>query len=425
MAPAAAFDLKLWPLADASSDERGTRLSLLGPLVEWNRDDGGHTRFALRPLLAAEHRPERGQWRGSFLYPLAWWENDDKGFFLRLLGLVTYERKPEAKNAESEVGSRRAFSIFPFLFYREHEDGETSFALLPLYARLKEFAGYSRIRMLLFPLFLEIEEPLVARSWFPFPFLSVVHGPAGDGFRLWPIYGHTRLGAARETTFIGWPFYVYDVERPARDDRVTTLIRWPFFSIVEGPDIDSRIYGFLIIFPIYTHTIDRKNDLETWGFPWPVWLEQRKLSTGERLTIRYAPVYQDRRTAVQRSVFYMWPFYRHRLGLGDDPTFERTDVMFLLYRDQHEGEGATRLHTRVYFPLSVSRTTRDRERSQSITFLDGLFPKNEKLEELWAPLYRIYGYERDDSGTRRDLLWRAIEWGDGGLRLPWSLSRRP
>ena len=422
-ARARAFELRLWPLATVARGEEESRFSLLGPIVEWRREPD-RTVLALRPLFTAErdHRDaDDSKWSGTFLYPLAWWESGARGLFLRILGLVTYEREttPEVEAAEP----LRAFTLFPFVFYRERADGETSFALLPVYARLRDFAGYQRIRMLLFPLFLELEEPLWARSWFPFPFVSKVSGPAGRGFRVWPAYGWTELGASKHSKYVGWPFYIREVVRPGRDDQVTTRISWPFFSVLDGADLDSTTYGYLLIFPIYTHSIDRKNDTETWGYPWPAWLEQRRLSTGERLTIRYAPFYQDRQTPVQRSVFWFWPLYRHREGRGDDPTFERTDVLFLAYRDQHEGEGRTRLHTRVAFPFFVARETPERSSLQSLTFLDGLFPKNERLRELWAPLYRLYGSETQGGRTNRDLLWRAIEWGDDGLRPPWYLGR--
>jgi hypothetical protein len=413
-----ALELKLWPLATVSRTADESRFTLLGPLVEWRRDEDG-TRFALRPLVAAEHDAAREEWRGSFFYPVAWWENGKRGFFFRLLGLFTYERKSGPAEGDDD---RSALSLFPLLFYRELPDGETSFGLLPLYANLRDFAGFSRIKMLLFPLYLSVEEPLVTRSWFPFPFVSTVGGRTGEGFRVWPIWGHTRIGNTQETKYVGWPFYIRDVRFPERDDRVTTRISWPIFSTIEGPKIDHRIWGYLLVFPIYTHTIDRAADTETWGFPWPLWLEQRKLSTGERLTIRYAPIYQDRQTAVQRSIFYAWPFYRYREGLGDDPTFERTDVLFVLYRDQHEGEGPTELRTRVLFPLFARREWRGGGSFQALTFVDGLFPKNPKIAELWAPLLRFYGSETREQETNRDVLWRAVEWGDDGFRPPWYLS---
>ncbi|MGH7821420.1 MAG: hypothetical protein ACREQ9_16780, partial [Candidatus Binatia bacterium] len=99
-------------------------------------------------------------------------------------------------------------------------------------------------------------------------------------------------------------------------------------------------------------------------------------------------------------------------------------VLFVLYRDQHEGEGADRLHTRVLLPLRVSRDRRDASRTQMPTLVDGLFPKNEELEALWAPLYRVYATERDGAVTRRDLFWRLWEWGGGRMRPPLYLSTR-
>ena len=137
---------------------------------------------------------------------------------------------------------------------------------------------------------------------------------------------------------------------------VTTRISWPFFSSIDGPLVHSRSYGFLPILPLYTETIDLKTDTETTGFPWPFWTVQRDRKTGERLSLRLTPFYEDRRTATMESAFYLWPFYRHHSGLGEDASYRRTDVLFLLYRDQHEGEGQNSRDTLALVPLvGISR----------------------------------------------------------------------
>ncbi|MGH7858053.1 MAG: hypothetical protein ACREQY_12065, partial [Candidatus Binatia bacterium] len=316
----------------------------------------------------------------------------------------------------------RELTIFPLVFLRHGPESGTSLSVLPLYADVPGLLGYERVQMLLFPLSLRLVEPLSERTWLPFPFVSRVGGRLGRGLRIWPIYGHTVVGLRSETTYVAWPFWIREVDHPGRRGSVTTRLSWPFFSTIDGPSLESRTFGYLLVLPLYTHTIDRKSATETWGFPWPFWVLQRSTATGERRSIRLAPLYQDRRTDSLRSVFYLWPFYRWRQGLGEDAGYERTDVLFVLHRDQYEGEGERRLHTRVTLPLRVSRERRDEGRAQMLTLLDGIFPKNEELEALWAPLYRVYGVERDGAVTRRDLFWRMWEWGGGRTRPPLYLS---
>ncbi len=415
---ARAFELRAWPLVDFESRAGVTHGRVLGPLVEWHRDSKSST-FALRPFYHSSRSATDGTSRGLLLYPLASWTRSAEELSVRFFGLGSYVHR---RTPPPDRPYRSELTIFPFVFYRTTPDSGRSLSVLPFYANLEGFLGYQRIRMLLFPLYLRIEEPLWRRTWLPFPFFSRVGGTAGEGVRAWPIWGHTRLGAEYESSYVGWPFYIRAVSHPGHESEVTSRISWPLFSTIEGPRIESRSYAFLLVLPLYTHTIDRASDTEIEGFPWPFWTVQREISTGRRLSLRLMPFYEDRRTATMHSVFYFWPFYRRREGLGDDAAYRRTDVLFLFYRDQREGEGEMRLHTRVLVPLWVDRDSPRAGDAQAPTLLDGLFPKNEALRLTWAPLYRLYGSEHHGGETRRDVLWRMWSWGGGKLVPPWYLS---
>jgi hypothetical protein len=418
VAPAAAFEAKLWPLFDVVARERETRVSLLGPLVEWRSDDEGSS-FALRPLFTTS-TGDAGR-TASFLYPVATWDADSAGSVLRVLGMASYARtRADAPGAE---GGGTALEIFPLLFFRSGAAG-TSFSLIPLYADLERFFGYERVRMLLFPLYLRLEEPLWHRTYLPFPFVSWLGGRAGGGFRVWPLWGRTVEGAQRDTRYLFWPFWIRRVEHPGRADAVTTRIVWPLFSSIEGPTLRSRSWSFLplVLLPLYTHTVDLRTDREIIAFPWPAEVVERERSTGRRLSLRLAPFWQDRTSGVLRSRFVMWPFYRHREGLGDDAGYRRTDVLFFLYRSERAEEAGEAVATDVLVPFWRSRGSEHRGSAQALTFLDGLFPTNDKLAAAWAPLYRLYGEERDETAVRRDVLWRMWEWGGGKVRPPWYLS---
>ncbi len=417
--PAAGFELKLWPLVDVVSRGGETRLSLLGPLVEWQADTEGSS-FTLRPIFRRTRSTPSGKTAGSFLYPFVSWDSSEHDFFVRFFGLGRYARSTANDPAS---GTTRELTVFPLIFFRQSAEDGLSLSILPLYANVRGFFGFQRIRMFLFPLYLKLEEPLYERTWLPFPFFSWVGGRSGEGVRVWPLYGRTRLGLDSESRYVLWPFYIRQTRHPGRADQTTTRVSWPLFSAIDGPTLQSRSYAFLLlVLPLYTHTIDSKNDTETYGFPWPAEVYQVDRKTGRRISLRLAPWYQDSEFPATRSTFLLWPFYRHKTGRGDAADYERTDSLFVIYRDQSEGEGKDRLETDVLVPLWISRDRPGRGSSQALTLLDGISPKNETLAELHAPLYRLFGTERDGESTRRDVLLRMWEWGDGKLRPPWYLS---
>jgi hypothetical protein len=137
------------------------------------------------------------------------------------------------------------------------------------------------------------------------------------------------------------------------------------FSSLDGPLVHSRSYGFLLILPLYTHTIDLKSDTEIEGFPWPAWTRQIDRKTGRRLSLRLMPSLRRPRHADDGirllPVAGLPAAYRPRPARG----YERRDVLFFFYRDQIEIEGDDRLATHALVPLWISRTQAIRKRSRS------------------------------------------------------------
>jgi len=409
-----AFELRAWPLLELEKHPDSTDARFLGPIIEWHRDPERRS-FALRPLIETSHRSEGGISRGSFLYPVASWQRSSDELSIRFLGLGLYVNRA-APTADRPY--TRELRVFPFVFYRRGPSVGPSLSVIPLYANLEHFFGYERVQMLLFPLFLKLSEPLYERTWLPFPFFSRVGGRSGEGLRVWPIYGHTILGAEYESKYVAWPLYIRAVEHPGREGAVTTRISWPLFSTLDGPTLHSASYAFLLLLPLYTHTIDLTSNTEIKGFPWPFWTTQTDRKTGRRLSLRLTPIYEERRTASLESTFYAWPFYRHRTGLGDSAGYERTDVLFVFYRDETQPTDPP-LHVRALVPLGVWRRPGD---GQLITLADGLLPYNETLRALYAPLYRVFGRTIDETGSHYDLWWRMWTWSGGKLVPPWYLS---
>lgn len=371
----------------------------------------GSAQVTLRPLFSYVYGPRVSQNHLAVLYPLfvSHWEPALTDY--RLFGLITYTTEKELHPEESD----RRFTIFPFVFYRHSPLRGGQLSVLPFYADVDDFFGYQRIQMLLFPLYLRLEEALTTRTWLPFPFVSWSGGTLGRGYRIWPLYGWNQDGEAARYTYVLWPFYVAREMHFTRPEREQQLVMFPFYSRTDSPTTRSRSYGF------FTHTIDRKAGTETWGFPWPLWLAQHEVATGKRTSLRLAPFYGNSHFGELHSQFVMWPLYRWRTQDLEDYRYTRSDVFWLIYRDIDEAQPQTRhrRRARTLFPLFRSVADDDHEESGTLALLDALFPRNPDIQRLYAPLWQLYSRERDaDRPPRWSMLWDLVSSDGTQVRYP-------
>jgi len=408
--PAHALDIKLWPLIDYHSDASGQRsLHLFGPLVVY--ESGETTRqITLRPLFSFASGP-RSHNQLLLLYPLfvARWQPELTDY--RLFGLITYT--VEAEPRPDEWDSR--FTIFPFVFYRYSHVRGTRLSVLPIYADVEDFFGYQRVQMFLFPLYFRLEDALTTYTWVPFPFISWASGTLGRGYRIWPLYGWNQEGESERYTYMLWPFYISHELHFTRPEREEQLISFPFYTRTDSPTLHSRSYGF------FTHAIDSKAGMETWGFPWPLWLAQYDLKAHERTALRLAPFYGDSHFGDLHSRFVLWPLYRWRRQDLDDYQYTRSDVFWLVYRDIDEVQAQTRhqRHVRALFPMFRSIADDDHEEASALALLDSLFPRNPSIQELYAPLWQLFRRQRDgDAAPHWSLLWDLVSSNGKHVRYP-------
>jgi len=413
---AAAHGFKLWPLIDYRNDpDTGEKhLHLLGPLFSYDADRDGWS-WALRPLLYRKHTSEPVPDMLAVLYPLSVmrWSAGETNF--RLLGLFSYQSRTPAKEREWE----RRLTIFPLLFYRYSKAEGRSLSLLPFYANLDDFFGYDHIRMVLFPGYLRLEKGLVERTWAPFPFVSWTGGLLGRGWRLWPVYGWEDVGESSRMRYVLWPLYVHAQRWPTRPERKDTLVLAPFYARIDSPHQHSRAY----LGPFLTHTVDTKEQTETWGFPWPFWMSQRRLDTGARQSLRLAPFYQDRQQGDLHSRFYLWPVYRARDQETDAYRYSRRDLFLVLGRDIEEVNTDAHRHRQLQtlFPLFRRRVTNERDDFSTLALLDALVPTNETVADVYGPLWQLYRRE-DTAGelSRWSLLWNLVS--SDGIRVRYPID---
>lgn len=412
-----AVELKLWPLFHYRHDaaEGRTRLQLLGPLVDYEADTS-HRRFVLRPLLYLERTQRPAKSQVAFLYPLSVIRWDTEQSTVGILGVFSFQTRRPVDHDGADW-DRRA-TLYPVVFYRHSRALGTSLSVLPFYADLDNFLGYDRIQMLLFPLYLHLEDSLDQRSWAPFPLVSWAGGPLGRGWRVWPLYGWHENGDAERFHYVLWPFYIHHERHPTVAEHEVSEVIFSYARI-DSPTLHSRWY----LGPLLTHTVDTKEDTETWGFPWPFWVWQHRRDTGERLSLRLAPFYQDRRQGNLRSRFYLWPLYRDRTVELPEWSWTQREFLFVIGRDvrQERFPHGPRHRRSTLFPLWRD-VENDGERSfGTMAWLDALFPSNQTIARLYAPLWQVYAGEgRDDQPLRWSLLWDLIE--SDGRRIAYPLA---
>lgn len=415
--PAVATEIKLWPLfkyQSAASGER--RLDLLGPLFTY---ETGPERYelSLRPLFSLTHGPRVDERQFTILYPvwISRWDQEQSKH--SLLILVNYRSEPARRPDQPD----RRFTIFPLVFYRSSRTLGSSLSVLPFYANVRDFLGYERVQMLLFPFYLRLQEPLVARTWMPFPFYGRTTGTLGRGVRVWPFYGWEQVGEESRFQYIMWPFYITQERYFSRPERERRLVVVPFYSHTESPKVESRSY----VGPFFTHTIDHVQHTDTWGFPWPLWVSQRDTNTGERTSLRLTPFYENTRAGTVHRHFILWPVYRWLTQDADSYHYRRSDAMLVLYRNIRE-EQPQYHHTRelhTLFPLYRAEAEDDDREFSSLGLLDALYPRNPTIEQLYGPLWQVYTRrQHGDQPPRWSVLWDLISSEGGQIRYPVHLD---
>jgi hypothetical protein len=423
--PTTATDLNLWPLLSYERDGGVRRLRLFGPLFAHERTSDA-SRLALRPLFYLRRAAAPAESQFTLLYPLviARWHaaalDERRGAVtdIRILGLFSIERRSEVEERRERF--ERRVTLFPFVFYRSSPARGRSLSVLPLYADLRAFFGYERIRMLAFPLYLRLDEPLSTRTWLPFPFVSWAGGPLGRGWRVWPLYGHQEVGDAARFRYVLWPLYIRSERHVGRAEHETREVLGPFYWRTDSPTLRSRSYAVF-----FTHTVDRNAGTETWGFPYPLWLYQLDLESRARRTIRLAPLYGDRRQDELHTRFYLWPLYRSRHVLEDDYRFARHDVLLTLWRtiDEEQIERGHQRRLSTLFPLWRASVADGERRASTLALLDALIPRNEPIQALYAPLWQLFTHRRDqEHAPRWSLLWDLVSSAGGRLRYPVHFS---
>jgi hypothetical protein len=420
--PGPSLDVKVWPLLRyARNDARGElRWSVLGPLIEYVRTPELRD-LRIRPLLWLTRRlGDTPQDRMEILTPIVSAERQPGYRSLRFL-LVSRSWTAPRDASESDTSS---FTFFPFVFYRHDRTHGTTGGVFPFYLDLADVFGYERMRTVLFPAYLALDEPRVERRFYGFPFVSAVGGRDGRGWRVWPFYGDTAVAGRERERFVLWPFYVESERLAPEYGWERRLLVLPAYGALDGEQRTSRGYGVFA----YTHTVDERIGSEAIGNPWPLIFRERRLGEESWRVWRLAPIYGRSDRDGIRSSFWLWPLYRTTDQDDEDFHFHRRDGLLVIWRHQWERDEDTR-HSRdldTVLGLLRSDAHDGRPAGQIPALMDSLVPANRGVLAMWAPLWALVRWDTSAAGRLDwNLLWGLAARERGRLRPPFFIDTAP
>jgi hypothetical protein len=267
--------------------------------------------------------------------------------------------------------------------------------------------------MLAFPAYLRLRQPFVDRQYLPFPFVGTVGGELGSGHSVWPFYGRTTIGTTTDSGFVLWPLYMWESrhDESGSEERFTSF---PFYSRVSGPRRERTAYGTIV----WVHAIDRDAEQESWAFPWPLWMYER--SATQRHLLRLWPLYENSRQRPPDS-FSLPALYRYRTFGDAGFEWSRGDGLFFVFRNEHSMNRGQKTERHIEGVLPIYGAVRDEayEQGGAPALLDGIWPENDAVRSLFAPLWQAYAWEGPLGEPRWSIAWDAVTHDATGTHGPW------
>ena len=403
----------------------GQRGEALGPLFYWQETPEAWG-WGFSPWVSYQHEPGVERTQAEFLYPLVSFDQYGSQYRFHIVQFVSWS------GGQSTVGpEKRRFTLFPFWFSQQSDDPAQAYkALVPFYGHLKGRLFRDEVRFAALPLWIQTRKRDVVTDNYFAPFVHVRTG-AAQGWQVWPLYGQehraplVRTNAlsdlpevvpGHEKHFVVWPFWITDRQGIGSENPVTNTLSLPLFSTQRSKTRDNTT----LMWPFFTHTVDRERDFEEWGAPWPFvgWAD----GPGKQAR-RVWPLWGRASNAEQQSEFVLWPFYTHKRMLTEDLDREQTRSVFYLWVDvaERDRRNGAEYRRRSLWPLfHHARDRQGRERLQVLALAEGAFPSNEGIARSWSPVWSLYRHERDAKTGRqsRSLLWNLWrqESGPEGVR---------
>jgi len=357
----------------------------------------------VRPLFKVLSDRRDQTRRVDILYPFFKWQSGADGDLDWWLAPVTYYMRDVGPDGRSETDK----ALLPIVFAGSSTDGsEDYFAVFPVGGTMKGAFGFDELLFVAFPAYLRLEKRGYVSQNVLWPVFGVGRGDRRSAWRVWPVYGQTRVDGDLTFRTVLWPIYT----EWHRADSSTVLI-FPIYHTMRSDT--KRLWSVLP--PLFSYDIMPSQHLRRWRIPWPL-VEIARSDTIR--TTHIWPVWGRNERPGRTSSFVLWP------------AFTSTDL---------EYETSRRMYRRVLL-AGVSETTENEEgereeryvqlwplvhwtRSQEppefeFNILSPLWFHHgaERFWEMYGPFWTLYRHETRADSKADYILGRIIKFERGPQR---------
>jgi hypothetical protein len=407
----ASEEVNLWPVSvqwNRIAHEPGERWQAVGPLVFRTLSPDQSNYNGLRPLYLHHTDKELTYEESTFLYPLFSIRRGQQVSRWTVFNLINRTRPI---NPDSPGAAPHTFDVWPFYFSRDTGVPETSYrALFPVAGTIQSRFGYDRLQWMVFPLFMQTEKAGVLTTSTPWPFIKRSTGNGHEGFAIWPLFGHAEKPGEYRRQFYLWPLIYKNESRLSAPVPSVQLGFLPFYTREQRAGAISENF----IWPFFGYTKQKTPvTYDEKRYLWPLLVQGR----GEqRYVNRWAPIYtHSNRKGIDKK-WYMWPLVRTEQWTADGLVQTKDQFVWFFYwslqqRSATNPQLAPAYKTHLWPLLSVWDNGAGRRQAQFPSPLEVFFPTNDKVRQLYTPLFALYRYDqRTPDDVRVALLWNAITW---------------
>jgi hypothetical protein len=390
----------------------GYRTEALSPLFYEEHKDTGWT-WAVPPLLSYSVDSASSLKEFDFAYPVLTYDRYGKQYRWQLFQVLNFT------GGESQRETNRdRFTLFPIYFQQRSSDpAENYTALIPFYGTIKSHMFRDEIHFVMWPIYCQTRKRDVVTDNYMVPFFDLRHGDGLKGWQLWPLvgnehkdvttltngFGDVETVPGHDSFFAAWPIYFNDRSGLGTANPVLHQGVIPAYTMERSPQRDSTT----VLWPFFTHTIDREKKYTEWDTPWPF----VEFAHGEgKSTHRVWPVFSHARSPTLESGFFLWPVYKYD-QIHSEPLERRRDrILFFLYSDIHETNtetGASRRRADLWPLYAWHRDFNGNTRFQVLALLEVWVLGSHKIDRDYSPFWAIWRAEKNaKTGARsQSLLW--------------------
>lgn len=401
-----AGEINYWPFWVGQTDEAGEirEWQAVGPLVFARSDAAGPAYDGFRPLYLHKSSQAENLRESMVLYP----------FYLRresagMRSWTVFNLVNHAEPVGGDAERARSFDVWPVYFSRDTGKADTSYrAVFPIHGTIKRRLVFDRLDWTLFPLYGRSERGGVISTSTPWPFIRRREGNGHTGLAVWPLFGRAEKPGSYRHHYYLWPLLYRQESRLSEATPALKEGFLPFYA--RERDADSVSESF--VWPLFGYT-DRRapQPYREVRYLWPLFVQGR----GEARHInRWAPFYTHSRIKGVEKTWFGWPLIRHQEWNDGALQRSRSQLLCFVFWSEHQrslarpdAPAASRTH---FWPLlTVWDNGAGRVQAQFPSPLDVFFPGNDRIRQLYNPLFALYRLDQSRTGeVKETFLWNAI-----------------